>query len=401
MKTRQIIGSLSVSSCLTLASCTTPLSQETPDPKLQPVHELPPLSSRPAAPKSASIKGLQRGINLGNYLDSPKGTNWRPDGIGDDYLAHLSQLGFDHVRLPVRFADYALEQAPFTIDEGFFKKVDDAIASAHRHKLSVILDFHHYEKIMHEPEAHRARAIALWEQIAQRYQKQALDTLLFEPMNEPMDKLAGDVWNSIASDLIQTIRKSNPKRLIIVDSAYWAAASRLPELKLPSPKQDPNIVPSFHMYEPYLFTHQGAPWSTPKEMTATKAIVFPGPGPKPVAIPSAIGPDLAWVRDWLNDYNKKPVQDNPSGMTRIIQEFAHVDKLIQQGYRVYLGEFGAIEYADMKSRENYVRLIREEAERRNIAWCYWDDGGAFKVIDRKKGDVLPLRAALLNETSAK
>jgi endoglucanase len=50
-----------------------------------------------------------------------------------------------------------------------------------------------------------------------------------------------------------------------------------------------------------------------------------------------------------------------------------------------MGEFGANDIADAQSRENYLWLVRTEAERRGIGWAYWDDGGSFKIMNVPNG----------------
>ena len=85
------------------------------------------------------------------------------------------------------------------------------------------------------------------------------------------------------------------------------------------------------------------------------------------------------------------------GPKAVFEQFAHVDRFVQSSGRpVYLGEFAAIDKADEKSRANFVYLVRTEAERRKIAWAYWDDGGANTAMNVKRGAwIESLRHALL------
>jgi endoglucanase len=53
------------------------------------------------------------------------------------------------------------------------------------------------------------------------------------------------------------------------------------------------------------------------------------------------------------------------------------------GLRLYMGEFGAGDKADMASRVAWTCAVRREAERNGIGWAYWDDGGSFRVYDQK------------------
>jgi endoglucanase len=340
-------------------------------------------------PPVAPILNLKRCVNLGNGLDAPKEGEW---GVTLD-KAHFELAkagGFDHVRLPVRFSARAAATAPYTIEEAFFQRVDWAIGEALAAGLAIIVDVHHYNELMDDPDAHVDRLLGLWKQIAERYASRP-ENVIFEIINEPSKKLTPDKLNALYAKAIPLIRASNPTRLLMVDSFFWASSEQLAALKLPD---DPNIIAHFHMYQPILFTHQGASWMDPEFQTT--GVVFPGPPAKPLELlPGAAKVD--WVRGWFAGYNSLAADRNPSGPNTIRIEFDRASAYAQStGRRVYLGEFGAIDKADMDSRVRFLTNVREEAERRNIAWCYWDDGGAFKLMNVKdKTWVEPLRKALL------
>jgi endoglucanase len=302
----------------------------------------------------------------------------------------IAGAGLDHVRLPVRFSAHALSAPPYTVDHAFFERVDWAIDQASARGLSVIVDFHHYEEMATEPDAHADRFVGIWRQVAARYAGRP-DTVAFELLNEPNEELTPDRWNKLVRRSVEAIRATNPHRWLIVDSYFWAAPDRLANLDLPN---DPRLVASFHMYQPILFTHQGAHWMTGEYQTT--GLVFPGPPPKPVQ-PVAAALQVAWVKSWFEGYNTLPLADNPGGPKAVFEQFAHVDRFVQSSGRpVYLGEFAAIDKADEQSRANFVYLVRTEAERRNIAWAYWDDGGNSAAMNVKGGTwVESLRHALL------
>lgn len=321
---------------------------------------------------------LRRGINLGNGLDAPSIGAWGVV-LEERHFELAAKAGFDHVRLPVRFSAYAGAQAPFTLDEAFLAKVDWAIDQALAHDLSIIVDLHHYVELMDDPDAHHARAVAIWQQVAERYAKRP-PSVLFELVNEPCKKLDPTKNNQLARDLITAIRRTNPTRTLIVDSYFWAAADQLSRLDLPA---DPNIAVSFHMYQPILFTHQGADWMDPE--FRTRGIVFPGPPTIP-AVPTPAAEKTQWVRDWITAYNRHPAETNPSSVAAVAREFDFATRFAKSsGRAVYLGEFGAIDYADAVSRENYLRLVRREAERRGFAWAVWDDGGRNQAMNVRSG----------------
>jgi endoglucanase len=342
---------------------------------------------------SAPIPGFMKGITLGNGLDAPSEGEWGTT-LTEKHFQMAKAAGLDHVRLPVRFSTAARSDPnpPYAIKKEFFARVDWAIDQALANKLSIIVDVHHFEEIHKDPNAHKARLYAFWEQIGARYAKRPPE-VAFEILNEPNGALEPKILNELTQSALKIIRKTNPKRLVFADPYFWASAERLAELELPA--GDPNVIATFHVYEPHLFTHQGAPWMDPP--WGTKGIIFPGPPPAPIT-PVAAATQTPWVRDWFKGYNERPFADNPGGPKKVFDLFDHAARYVKAtGRRVYMGEFGANDIADAQSRENYVWLVRTEAERRGVGWAYWDDGGSFKIMNVSNGTWNEsLRKALLD-----
>lgn len=338
--------------------------------------------------KGQPIPGFMRGINLGNGLDAPHEGAWGVV-LGERHFEMAAAAGLDHLRLPVRFSAHAEREAPYTVDPKFFARVDWAIQQALSRRLSIIVDLHHYEEIMKEPERHSARFLGIWAQIAQRYRDQP-PAVAFELLNEPSDKLDSGKLNPLMSRAIQLVRARNPTRLLFVDCYFWANAEYLQQLELP---EDPNVVASFHMYQPILFTHQGADWMAPEFQT--RGVVFPGP-PATKITPVAAAQQKPWARDWFEGYSKLPFEQNPSGPSTVFLHFGKAEQYVAKTRkRLYLGEFGAIDHADPGSRVNYIKLVRQEAERYGFGWAYWDDGGKNKGMDVATGTWVPVIEAAL------
>ena len=339
---------------------------------------------------SPPLPGFSRGINLGNCLDAPQEGAWGTR-ISEKHFEMAKQAGFDHVRLPVRFTtpERSDPNPPHTIRPEFFARVDWALDRAAAHGLSIILDLHHFEEIHKQPQAQKARLYALWRQISEHYAARP-PQVAFEILNEPNGALEPALVNEITAEALRIIREKNPTRIVFANCYFWANAERLHELVLPA--NDPNVVAQFHMYQPILFTHQGAPWMDPHFHTL--GVIFPGPPATPVTPVSAATP--SWVLDWFRAYNTQPLAQNPGGPRAVFEHFDHAARYVKAtGKRVYLGEFGAIDGADSQSRANYLWLVRTEAERRGIGWALWDDGGKFQAMDAQKGTWnAPLYSAL-------
>lgn len=283
---------------------------------------------------------IGRGINMGNMFESPHRRAWGRLDIA--YFDLIKEAGFDSVRIPVRWSDYAAEKAPFTIDRGFLKRIDEVIEQALKRNLIVILNVHHYAEFMEDPEGHTNRLLALWKQLSAHY-KNAPRALCFEVLNEPTDKVTPAIWNHVQNQAIKLIRKTNPDRIIFVAPLGWNRIHHLKDLELPS--NDRNLIASVHFYEPFDFTHQGASW--------VDAI--------PVGTP------------WMGS------DEEQAELLGDLDEAVRWSK--EHNIPINVGEFGAYSKADMKSRACWTAFLCREMEKRDFSWNYWEFCSGFGVYD--------------------
>lgn len=215
---------------------------------------------------------LGRGINFGNSLEAPREGDW---GIGLDasYFTSVAEAGFTHVRLPVSWANYAADDPPYLIPDGddstidhpdysnIWERVDWAIDQAAANDLLIIVNMHHYDAIHEDPLVERDRYLAMWTQIAERY-SDAGEHVVFELLNEPHQTFDAEpeLWNQFSADALAIVRMTNPTRPVLIGPVGYNSVDRLTDLSLPD---DPNLIATVHVYEPFSFTHQGATWSEP------------------------------------------------------------------------------------------------------------------------------------------
>ncbi len=330
----------------------------------------------PGVPPAAAAH-FMKGINLGNRLDAPNEGDWGGVIQAEDF-PFIAQRGFDHVRIPIRFSGHALAEPPYTIDATFFSRVDAVLDQAAAAKLAVVVDMHHYDDLAANVASHRDRFVALWTAIAARYQSRP-DTVAFELLNEPNTQLDTS-WNDVMLPAIQAIRATNPRRLLIVDSVFWADPTKLSTLTLPD---DANIMASIHLYEPKLFTFQGQDWIGAAFLTT--GVIFPGPPATPIE-PVQAAKDAAWANQWFIDYNTKPAATNPSGPATVAAQIALITAYRQsKGRTVYNGEWGPQDGGALDSRVRLVTAVREQCESAGVGWAIWEDPVNMKLFDSRAG----------------
>lgn len=248
---------------------------------------------------------LGRGLNIGNTLDAPREGDWGVT-LEARYFELIADAGFDHIRLPVSWAGYADTEPPYTIPDGddptvthpdyrnIFERVDWAIEQALANDLRIIVNMHHYDEAHDDPAAHHDRLVAMWEQIAARYADQP-DEVYFELFNEPHAVYTDqpELWNTLVADLMTVVRETNPTRKVIVGPVGFNHISRLGTLVLPD---DPYLIATVHLYEPFVFTHQGATWVDPQPPAGIEW------DPNGVALPSGVS-HASWGTDSRIDEN--------------------------------------------------------------------------------------------------
>lgn len=317
----------------------------------------------PAQQRTAAFQlnqKLGRGINMGNCFEAPSetgwGNPWRPE-----YFRLMSELGFHHVRLPIRWepASRSLSAPPYTIEAEFLNRIKQVVDTALKYKLHVIINMHHHEALMANPDGEKERFLSQWRQISTFFQSYP-DSLLFEVLNEPNGALTAAKWNTFFADALAEIRQSNPTRCVLVGTAEWGGVGGLSALQLPS---DEHIILTLHYYNPFHFTHQGAEWSGAEAQN--------------------------WLgTQWYDTENERQTIQNEFSAVQTFSKVNHIP--------VHIGEFGAYNKADMQSRVRWTTYLARWFEEQGFSWAYWEFSAGFGIYDPATGQLrTPLAEALL------
>jgi len=297
---------------------------------------------------------IGKGINMGNALEAPVEGAWGVT-IQDEYFKIIKDRGFDSLRIPIRWSAHLTEDKK--IDDKFLERVKYVVDKALELGLTVIINCHHFEELYQEPDVYGNVLVDIWKQVASFF-KEYPDNLFFEIYNEPAQNLTADKWNELYPKALRVIRESNPNRIVIIDVPNWANYSAIRSLKLVN---DARIIVSFHYYEPFSFTHQGAEWVNP---------ILP------------VG--VKWNgEEWE--------------VNQIRNHFKYVsDWAKEKNVPIYLGEFGAYSKADMDSRVKWTETVRKMAEEFKFSYAYWEFCAGFGIYDRwSESWIEPLATAVV------
>ena len=318
------------------------------------------LSAQNRLPAFEMNERLGRGVNMGNAFEAPAeadwGNPWKPE-----YFEIMADLGFDHVRLPVRWepAARSMATAPYTINETFLQRIKEVVDAALDNDLHIIVNMHHHEALFEDPDGQKERFLSQWNQIA-TYFKDYPDKLLFEVLNEPHGNLLPDKWNEFFADALAEIRKTNPTRVVILGVAEFGGLGGIVHLQLPD---DEYIILSPHYYNPFNFTHQGAEWVENSD---------------------------PWLgTEWL---------DTEADRETVINEFSFALQFSETNHiPIHVGEFGAYSKADIESRERWTTFLARWFEEQGLSWAYWEFSAGFGIYNPTTKQLnTPLVDALFN-----
>lgn len=304
------------------------------------------------------VHRMGRGVNIIGYDPF-----WRDNAQGnykDEHFAKIKAAGFSTARV-VLFS-FGVLDAQNRLDPKWLNRLDWVIATATRHGLNVIVDEHDFDDCSKDVAACKPKLKAVWSQLAERYKNEP-NSVIFELLNEPHGQFDAPTWNAIFPEILAIVRKTNPERNIIIGGVQWNSRNTLKDLKLPV--DDRHIIATFHYYDPFTFTHQGASW-VGEPIRSSHGIHFG----KPAEI-AQIEKDFAEVKAW-SDTTRRPV---------------------------FLGEFGAYDKASMEDRALWTSTVARTAEKDGFAWAYWQFSSDFVLYDFKTQHfVQPVLKALVPET---
>ncbi|MDO3626596.1 glycoside hydrolase family 5 protein [Mucilaginibacter sp. BT774] len=280
----------------------------------------------------------------------------------------LKQLGFKCIRLPVAFRYF---QTNNSFDPKLFERIDQIIRLCHLYGFKVVICYHSGNLDENTYASESQSIISLWKMLAKKYYLQSADDLFFELYNEP-PHMNPDTWQNAANEIIKAIRKVDAKRTLIVGASNF---NSIYELSRSTPLNDDNIIYTFHFYEPFFFTHQGAEWIG--DQVATTGVPFPYNAENfPPLNPKAKN---TWGEtnyyQYRTDGNEQSVKDK----LQIVKNWG-----LKYNVPLLCGEYGVYnKYADPDSRCRYIKAVRQTLKVLHIPGILWDYNSNFSIFNGK------------------
>ena len=323
-------------------------------------------------------------------------------------LRRLRRAGFDFIRLPV-------DPGPFLAFAGerrsqLLAMLGDAVSLALSAGLSVVVNLQanaatHFWTPEWMAGSRTAPAfqpfVGLTADVARLLARFDPAQVALEPVNEPPQGCTASEWPLVQLALLKAARAQAPALTLV---ATGACGSMIPGLQALDPAPLLALAPllfTLHFYEPYLFTHQGAPWMREPVYRALNHVPWPGDG-------GTLDGTLAAVKARMAQDLVTPAADKAAALRetenvlgtyfaakpdiRFIQHhFAMATQWASAhaipASQMLLGEFGALRSdaryvaAEKADRARYIRDVRVTAEASGLPWAFWNLFDGFGIMD--------------------
>ena len=317
---------------------------------------------------------FNKGVNLTNWFVASNAKSIPFSKYSKKDLQDIKSLGCDVIRLPIELHHMTNGAPNYTIDPVFYNYLDQVIDWTEELQLNLIIDNHTIE--VAKSKTVETPLLKIWPQIARHY-KERSTALYYEILNEPNTLLASD-WAIIQAKVVDSIRVYDKKHTIIVTGADWGGIYGMTKLKKLT---DTNLLYSFHFYDPFLFTHQGASWASPS-LVDLGGVPFPYNAARIPACPtSLIG---SWVENGLKtDYkNDGTIAKLKSAIDGALAFSA------TEGIKIFCGEFGVYNLKSLDAdRVNWYKEVAGYLTLKSIPWTMWDYQGGFGIFNPKSNEV--------------
>ncbi len=312
---------------------------------------------------------IKLGYNIGNTLEAMGSeTSWGNPKITESFIQLVKQSGFNAIRLPCSWNQYA-DQNTAKIKDEWLNRVKEVVQYCDNNDMYVILNIHwdggwlEQNCVPSAKDGVNAKQRAFWEQIATKL-RDFDEHLMFASANEPnvKDDTQMGVLMSYHQTFVNAVRSTGGKntyRVLIVQGPTTDIETTNKFMKqMPTDYIANRLMAEIHYYTPYQFClmTQDANWG--------KMFYYWGEGYHSTT-------DLERNANW--------------GEESTLIEFMGLMKsqFVDNGIPVILGEFAVVRRSSLTgenldlhlaSRAYYLKYLTKQAKSNGLLPFYWDAG---------------------------
>jgi aryl-phospho-beta-D-glucosidase BglC (GH1 family) len=327
----------------------------------------------------ARYERLSRGMNVPSWF------NWGPDDPAEilklfptAQLEGLQRMGFDYVRVPVNLWLLLDRENPDVPRPAAMAALHTVIERILATGLAVTVDLHTVDegkenlawgKMLERDDAFVDVYVKFWRGFASELSRHDPERTFLELMNEPEFWKTPERWTKqIQPRIAAAAREGAPRHTIIATAPRNSWPVSLVDME---PLPDPNVVYTFHYYDPFVFTHQGFKGGTLEEVVGLR---YPADMGTIYAMLDKVTAEQRFklVKYGLEQWDRRNIERDIATV---------VEWRDRYGVRVICNEFGVIRNtAPRADRIVWFRDVRMVFEDAGIGWAMWEYGGWFGLF---------------------
>jgi len=227
------------------------------------------------------------------------------------------------------------------------------------------------------------------------------DRVALEPVNEPPQDCIDARWSAVQNELLAAARAAAPRLTLVATGGCGSMVRGLTALDPAPLARFAPLLFTFHFYEPYLFSHQGAPWMSEPVYRSLNAVPWPGTEGSLERTLAAVRAQMA-LDTGRSEAQKRAAYAETERVLKVYFEAQparpFVDRYLGEvaawgsrhgvpPARVLMGEFGALRSdaryvaAGAADRARYVADVRRSAEAFGFPWAFWNLFDGMGMMD--------------------
>jgi endoglucanase len=318
---------------------------------------------------------FHRGVNLTQWFQAPSARQIQFTKFTVKDFQNIKSLGCDVIRLPINLHAMSGGAPDYTLDPILIQFLDSAVKWSEQLNVHLILDNHSFDPAIDTQPDIENVLVKVWTQLARHY-KDGSPYLLYEILNEPHG-ISNELWGNIQQTVINAIRALDTSHYIIVGGSNYNSYNTLASLPV---YEDEKVIYTFHFYDPFLFTHQGAGWVAPS-LVPLANVPFPYDRSSMPGLPSQF--NGTWIESAYNNYQADGTVLKMKQLLDVAIAFRS-----SRNVPVFCGEFGVyIPNSNQTQRVAWYEEIRKYLDENNIPWTMWDYTGGFGVFEHNSNEL--------------
>ena len=266
-------------------------------------------------------------MNLTNWFQAGSANQIQFTKFTRKDFENIKSLGCDVIRLPINLHFMTNGAPDYVLDPLFLSYLDQAVDWAEELEIHIILDNHTFDPATATDPGVGTILVKVWTQMADHF-KDRSNLVYYEILNEPHG-ISDLLWGSIQQTAIDAIRSRDTNHTIVVGPADWNSYHKLSAMPVYT---DPKLLYTFHFYDPFILTHQGASWTDPS-MVPLAGVPFPYSASSMPAVPASLRG--TWIETLMNNY----AVDGTAAKVKQLIDIA-VNFRNQRNVPIFCGEFG-------------------------------------------------------------